>query len=651
MRGRMRAAVRVATVLLAAACGGGGDPVVPDVAPTVTVSASGGSATVAAGSTLSLAARVTDKRAQLVTLPSVVWSSSTPTVAVVSPDGVVTATTVGQTTISAASLGATGTIAVTVTAGAPAKLFIRTQPADVPSGTAFTAPPVVEVRDALDNLVTAASVPVTVSFASGVGTIGGATTVTSVQGLATFSPLTLSGLIGPRSLAFSATGLPAVNTVTFNVSAGPAAALAFRVVPAGGGLNSAFTTQPVLNVLDNGGNLATNAALTVTATIASGGGTLTGATVPATNGVVTFTNLGVTGVGGMRSLLFSVSGLPSLPLSITPCDAARSPLLALSVPARTLAGFALRSAVVDTIAITDVNGSCTPVASLTTSVTYTGASGWLSATQLTNPARLALRADPSALNTNTYLANVSLTSSNAPTVNLPVTFSVASSISLRYGLATEKVNELDVNGTLQLTPVILSSEGAVITAPITYASRSPSIATVAADGRITARLGGQAWIVAQTAVNGGALDSVFVNVTRTAGPVLRADITRFDYTRLAPFSVTLSLDTRGATVGAAQFVFTWPTEQATPAMLRLSTTMPGTVGGPVIVTDNSSGTTRISIASAAGMTGVITLGRFDFIPMLTGSSQFVLRHVELLDLNQQSLVGNATALQYPVVIK
>jgi hypothetical protein len=51
------------------------------------------------------------------------------------------------------------------------------------------------------------------------------------------------------------------------------------------------------------------------------------------------------------------------------------------------------------------------------------------------------------------------------------------------------------------------------------------------------------------------------------------------------------------------------------------------------------------------MTGVITLGRFDFIPMLTGSSQFVLRHVELLDLNQQSLVGNATALQYPVVIK
>ncbi|QJR36187.1 Ig-like domain-containing protein [Gemmatimonas groenlandica] len=651
MSSMARAAGRVAMLLLATACAGPGDPVMPDVAPKVTVSANGGSATVAAGSTLQLSAVVTDKRGQLVTSPSVVWSSSTPTVAVVSPEGIVTATTVGQTTISAALLGTTGTIAVTVTAGAPAKLFVRTQPGDVASGMSFTAAPVVEVRDALDNLVRTASIPVSVSFASGVGTIGGTTTVTSVQGIATFSQLTLSGLAGPRSLAFSATGLTAVNTATFSVNAGPAASLAFRLAPAGGGLNSPFITQPVLDVLDNGGNLATNSALTVTATIASGGGTLTGATAQATNGVVTFSNFGVTGAGGVRSLLFSVSGLPSLPISVTPCDATRSPLLALSATSRTLAGFALRTAVVDTLTITDTNGSCTAVTNLNTSVTYVGASGWLSATLLTNPARLALRANPAALNTNTYLATVAITSGNAPTVTLPVTFNVAASITLRYGLASEKVNELDVNGTLQLAPVILSSEGAVITAPVTYASRSPSIATVAADGRITARLGGQAWIVAQTAVNGGALDSVFVTVTRTTGPVLRADVTRFDYVRNTPFSVTLSLDTRGATVGAAQFVFTWPTELGTPAMLRLTGTVPGTVGGPVIVTDNASGTTRISIASAAGMTGVITLGRFDFIPTLVGSSQFVLRHVELLDLAQVSLLGNATALQYPVVIK
>ena len=641
----------LALLLLSAACGGGGDPVTPDVPPAVTVAASGGSATVAAGATVQLSARVTDKRGQLVTSPSVVWSSSAPTVAVVSPEGIVTAATVGSTTISAASLGATGSIAVTVTAGAPTKLFVRTQPGDVASGTSFTMAPVVEVRDAFDNLVTAAGVPVTVSLGDGVGTIAGVTTVASVQGIATFSQLTFSGLAGPRSLAFSATGLTTVNTATFAVRAGPPAALAFRLSPAGGGLNAPFITQPVLDVLDNAGNLATNAVLTVTATIAAGGGVLTGATAQATNGVVAFTNLAVTGGGGTRTIQFSAFALPSLPIGITPCDALRAPQLSVSVTSRTLAGFALRTAVVDTLPITDSNGSCTAIANLNTSVTYTGASGWLTATVLSNPARLVLRADPSALNTNTYRATVAISASNAPTLALPVTFNVASSITLRYGLATEKVNELDVNGTLQLAPVVLNSEAAVITPLISYASRSPSIATVAADGRITARLGGQAWIVAQTQVNGGALDSVFVNVARTTGPILRADVTRFDYARNSAFSVTLSLDTRGATVGAGQIVFTWPTERGTPAMLQLTNTVPGTVGSPIIITDLNSGTTRISIASAAGLTGVITLGRFDFLPTQLGSSQFVLRHVELLDLNQLSLIGNASALQYPVVIK
>ncbi len=639
-------------LLLVAACGGGGDPVVPDVAPTVTVSASGGSGTVAAGASVPLAVRVTDKRAQLVAAPTVVWSSSTPTVAVVSPQGVVTATTVGATTISATSLGVVGSFSITVTAGAPAKLVVRTQPVDVGSGSTFASAPAVEVRDALDNLVTDASVPVSASFASGVGTIGGVTTVTSVQGIATFSQLVITGRAGPRALAFSAAGLSAVNTTSFSVVAGPAAVLAFRLVPAGGGLNSSFTTQPVLDVFDNAGNPAINATLTVTASIGTGEGTLTGASAQASNGVVTFANFGITGGGGARTLSFSAPGLPALPLTVTPCDVSRAPELSLSVTTRTIVGFALRTPVVDTLTISEAIGSCTALSLLTTNVTYIGASGWLSATLLTNPGRLVLRADPSALNTDIYRASVVLTSGNAGSVVLPVTFDVRASTSVRYGLASEKVNQLDVNGTLLITPVVLDSDGrAVAAAPISFSSRSPSIATVAVDGRVTGRLGGQAWIVAQTTLNGGALDSIFVNVPRTTGPLLRADVVSIEYPRNVNFSVTLSLDTRGATVGAAQFVFTWPTNFGTPAMLRLNATVPGTVGAPVIVSDAGSGTTRISIASASGLTGVITLGRFDFTPTTPGRSQFVLRHVELLDLNQASLLGNASALQYPVVIK
>ena len=641
--------IMAAALLVLAACGGG-DPAAPDVAPTVAVFSAAGT-TVAAGATAQLTARVTDKRAQPVAAPAVVWTSSAPAVATVSADGLVTAATVGSTTVTAASLGVVGSLTIAVTAGPPAKLIMRTQPTDVPSGQTFAAAPVVEVRDARDNLVTESGVPVSVAFASGAGTLGGTTTVTSSQGVAAFSQLVVSGLIGPRSLIFSVAGVTPVSTASFNVTAGAASRLAVRVAPSGGGLNTPFSTQPILDVFDNAGNLASTAALTVTAAVTAGGGALTGATAPAAGGVVTFAGFGVTGSAGVRTLSFTAPGLAPVPIALTPCDPARLPVLALSATVRTIAGQALRSAVSDTLTITDSNGSCTAPAALNAGVTYTTASGWLTASLLTAPARLVLRADPSALNAGTYFANVALRAANAATLTLPVTFSVAPSISVRYGLPAEKVHDLDVNGTLRITPVVLSSEGGEIASPITFTSRSPSIATVAADGRITARLGGQAWIVAQTAVNGGAQDSIFVNVARTTGPLLRADITRFEYARNASFSITLSLDTRGATVGAAQLVFTWPTELATPAMLRLMATVPGTIGSPVIVNDNGSGTTRVSIAAAGGMTGVITLGRFDFIAMQPGTSQFVLRAVDLLDLTQQSLLPNSSAFQYPVVIK
>ncbi len=148
-----------------------------------------------------------------------------------------------------------------------------------------------------------------------------------------------------------------------------------------------------------------------------------------------------------------------------------------------------------------------------------------------------------------------------------------------------------------------------------------------------------------------ARDSLFVNVTRTTGPLLRTDLTRFAWQRNVDFSVSLYLDTRGATVGAADMIFTWPFTPGPPGLLRLNSVQAGTTGNPVITSDAATGTTRISIASATGMNGLILLGRFDFTPVADGTSQLVLRFNELLDLQQQSLLGNASALQYPVVVR
>ncbi|PKF49895.1 hypothetical protein AT251_15440 [Enterovibrio nigricans] len=72
-----------------------------------------------------------------------------------------------------------------------------------------------------------------------------------------------------------------------------------------------MTTQPVVNLVDNSGNIvSSNAAVTVSA---SGGGTLSGTTtVNAQNGVATFSDLSFSGtVSQNYALSFASTGLTS----------------------------------------------------------------------------------------------------------------------------------------------------------------------------------------------------------------------------------------------------------------------------------------------------------------------------------------------------
>lgn len=94
--------------------------------------------------------------------------------------------------------------------------------ADSPPTTAqvgVTVPPIrVSVRETAGYLVNTASDVVTVRLIAGSATLGGTTTATAVNGVATFSDLVLSGQPGTQLLTFSAPGLdPAtiqLNTVT-----------------------------------------------------------------------------------------------------------------------------------------------------------------------------------------------------------------------------------------------------------------------------------------------------------------------------------------------------------------------------------------------------------------------------------------------------
>jgi hypothetical protein len=94
---------------------------------------------------------------------------------------------------------------------------------------------------------------------------------------------------------------------------GDATAAAITTQPTGAASGSVLATQPVIRIVDAGGKTVTNSTVNVVASIASGGGTLSGTTsVAAVNGVATFTNLVITGTSGNRTLTFTPTSLTAV---------------------------------------------------------------------------------------------------------------------------------------------------------------------------------------------------------------------------------------------------------------------------------------------------------------------------------------------------
>jgi hypothetical protein len=98
---------------------------------------------------------------------------------------------------------------------------------------------------------------------------------------------------------------------TFAVTAAATAA-AITTQPAGAGSGSVLGTQPVIRIVDSGGNTVTTSTVNVVASIASGTGTLSGTTtIAASSGIATFTDLVVTGTAGTFTLTFTPTSLTS----------------------------------------------------------------------------------------------------------------------------------------------------------------------------------------------------------------------------------------------------------------------------------------------------------------------------------------------------
>ena len=205
----------------------------------------------------------------------------------------------------------------------PATLVVLTQPAGATTGSSLATQPVVQVLDNAGRPILGSSLAVAATIASGTGTLTGSP-ATAVDGVATFSGLRVDGS-GAVTLAFS-TASPALRVVsaTFPVAVGPAAKLTMAVQPSPSVTSAVpFPTQPVVQLRDVADNAVAQSGVAVTASIASGGGTLAGGTTVTTDasGLATFSDLSITGFDGPRTLAFHAPAMTdaiSATVTLTP---------------------------------------------------------------------------------------------------------------------------------------------------------------------------------------------------------------------------------------------------------------------------------------------------------------------------------------------
>ena len=189
------------------------------------------------------------------------------------------------------------------------------------------------VRDVSGNPV--AGVSVTFALASGGGGVLPFTpVVTNASGVAALTSWTMGTVAGPNSIT-ATSGTLAGSPLTFTATgtAGVATQLQMVTQPSSAAQSGiAFAVQPAVRLADAFGNLVATNAVTVTATIASGTGTLAGtATASTAAGVATFTNLAINGTAGAYTLGFSSTGLTGVTTTGVTLSAGTATKLAIVV--------------------------------------------------------------------------------------------------------------------------------------------------------------------------------------------------------------------------------------------------------------------------------------------------------------------------------
>jgi Bacterial Ig-like domain (group 1) len=182
-----------------------------------------------------------------------------------------------------------------------------------PVSTELPLPLVVALRDGAGNPVPGAAVSWVIGTGGGSVTPSTSTTDDAGQAVAAW---TLGGTPGVNNNTVSAV-VSGIGVVEFSATAtaGAPARLSILTQPSATAVSGAVLgQQPVIQLLDAGGNAAPQSGVTVQVAIGTGGGSLGGATSKLTdaNGRATFTDLAITGLPGTHTLRFSATSFASV---------------------------------------------------------------------------------------------------------------------------------------------------------------------------------------------------------------------------------------------------------------------------------------------------------------------------------------------------
>jgi NADH/NAD ratio-sensing transcriptional regulator Rex len=216
----------------------------------------------------------------------------------------ITLNTAGNYTLSAIDAGDTlgavqsGSFAI-APASASTLVFVQ-QPTNATAGVAFSPALVVDVEDAFGNVVTSDNSSVALAIQTGTGTLAGTLTAPAVNGVVTFTGVSLNTAGNYTLSATDTTDDLNVTSGTFAISPAAASTLVFAQQPTGAAVNSAISPAIIVDIDDAFGNIVTSDDASVTLSITNPSGTqaLAGSlTVTAVNGVATFTGISLNTVG------------------------------------------------------------------------------------------------------------------------------------------------------------------------------------------------------------------------------------------------------------------------------------------------------------------------------------------------------------------